>query len=386
LKYDQISYIYNKLNQLVLEKPALEPSLPYYYDNWGNLLKTPKWTYKYDLHNRLIEAVNGILSVKYSYDPLGQRVKSIVNTKEIYFIMSDMVEQARMEDNRTMFHTIGLDLTNSLNKTGGVGAYLASSTDRDNDNYLYDGNGNITATVGKDGVIKDKIVYSPFGKIEKGNRLVFNFSSKGVDETGLYYYGFRYYSPELGRWLNADPIGEIGGINVYAFINNNTNKFDYIGLHCRNCMEEYETCMNNNDIELADCRQDVLEEGADYELQLYDETSRQYNAALAVAESIYAADMEVCNSINKSTPWGKIKYIGCCIIAESARASLGGLAWGAYKIAWAGVAGIVAAWEVGRFYSCSAVYVAMNEICFDSFESCMKDYGYDDRGCPCGTR
>jgi RHS repeat-associated protein len=30
--------------------------------------------------------------------------------------------------------------------------------------------------------------------------------------TGLLYFGHRYYSPELGRWLSRDPIGEDGGL------------------------------------------------------------------------------------------------------------------------------------------------------------------------------
>jgi hypothetical protein len=41
------------------------------------------------------------------------------------------------------------------------------------------------------------------------NDFHFWFSSKYLDsETGLYYYGYRYYSPMLGRWLSRDPIGE----------------------------------------------------------------------------------------------------------------------------------------------------------------------------------
>jgi len=36
-------------------------------------------------------------------------------------------------------------------------------------------------------------------------------------ETGWYDYGFRYYNPAAGRWLSRDPIGERGGINLYAF-------------------------------------------------------------------------------------------------------------------------------------------------------------------------
>ena len=33
---------------------------------------------------------------------------------------------------------------------------------------------------------------------------------------GVHYYGYRYYSPDLGRWINRDPIRERGGINVYG--------------------------------------------------------------------------------------------------------------------------------------------------------------------------
>ena len=40
----------------------------------------------------------------------------------------------------------------------------------------------------------------------------YRFSTKyHDDETGLVYYGYRYYSPNLGRWLSRDPIGERGG-------------------------------------------------------------------------------------------------------------------------------------------------------------------------------
>ena len=35
------------------------------------------------------------------------------------------------------------------------------------------------------------------------------------------YYGFRYYSPAIGRWTTRDPLGEAGGLNLYAFVGNN---------------------------------------------------------------------------------------------------------------------------------------------------------------------
>jgi len=37
---------------------------------------------------------------------------------------------------------------------------------------------------------------------------------------GLYYYGYRYYSPRLGRWLSREPLGEDASANLYTFANN----------------------------------------------------------------------------------------------------------------------------------------------------------------------
>ena len=48
---------------------------------------------------------------------------------------------------------------------------------------------------------------------------------------GVRYYGYRYYSTELGRWVSRDPIGEMGGVYESLFIGNNPiGKFDLLGL------------------------------------------------------------------------------------------------------------------------------------------------------------
>ena len=49
--------------------------------------------------------------------------------------------------------------------------------------------------------------------------------------SGVRYYGFRYYNPQTGRWLNRDPIEEEGGSNLYGFVGNDSlNGFDPLGL------------------------------------------------------------------------------------------------------------------------------------------------------------
>jgi len=47
------------------------------------------------------------------------------------------------------------------------------------------------------------------------------YSGKEMDDSGLYYYGARYYAPWLQRWVSADPAGAVDGLNLYAMVDNN---------------------------------------------------------------------------------------------------------------------------------------------------------------------
>ncbi|KND55384.1 putative insecticidal toxin complex [Candidatus Paraburkholderia kirkii] len=47
------------------------------------------------------------------------------------------------------------------------------------------------------------------------------YSGKERDATGLYYYGYRYYQPWVGRWLSVDPAGTVDGLNLYHMARNN---------------------------------------------------------------------------------------------------------------------------------------------------------------------
>jgi RHS repeat-associated protein len=68
--------------------------------------------------------------------------------------------------------------------------------------------------------------YDPFGNLlglagPLAEANLYRFSSKEFHaSSGLYYYGYRFYEPRLQRWLNADPIGEAGGKNLYLFAGN----------------------------------------------------------------------------------------------------------------------------------------------------------------------
>jgi len=72
--------------------------------------------------------------------------------------------------------------------------------------------------------IAAKYEYDPYGNLIASSGTYaeanpFRFSTKWFDdETGLCYYGYRYYSPRLGRWMSSDPAEEHG--NLYLFTSN----------------------------------------------------------------------------------------------------------------------------------------------------------------------
>ena len=114
-----------------------------------------------------------------------------------------------------------------------------------NRNYFaaYDHNGNVSALERDDGLLAAAYEYSPFGEPMRADVSAsdstmqdnpFRYSTRYTDlESGLVYYGLRYYSPILGRFINRDPIQEQGGVNLYGFVfNNPVSSLDVLGLSC----------------------------------------------------------------------------------------------------------------------------------------------------------
>ena len=137
----------------------------------------------------------------------------------------------------------GLDLSGSLQGAGGVGGLLAvtgQSPPPAPSTFIpcFDGNGKVIAylDLGTDAPVAD-FEYGPFGETLRAtgsfaNDAAFRFSTKFTDaETGLCYYGFRYYSPQTGRWQSRDPIEEQGGYNLFGIVSNNLiNRVDCLAL------------------------------------------------------------------------------------------------------------------------------------------------------------
>ncbi len=83
-----------------------------------------------------------------------------------------------------------------------------------------------------DGEVVQHIEYVPFGEvfIEERNNIwntPYLFNAKELDEeTGLYYYGARYYEPRLGLWISCDPEEEnYPTFNSYCYTANNPIRY-----------------------------------------------------------------------------------------------------------------------------------------------------------------
>jgi RHS repeat-associated protein len=211
----------------------------YTYDADGNLTSDGRWTNIWDGENRLINITSlattptaSQYSLALTYDYMGRRIQKIVSTNNgSAWVVSytnrfvydgwNVVAILDGANNLLTTFTWGLDLSGSPQGAGGVGG-LISMTVHSGPNagtyfYCYDGNGNVVALVNAaNGSLAQTYEYDPFGQITRssgylGNLNPFLFSTKYYDwETGLYYYGYRYYNPSTGRWPNRDPIRELG--------------------------------------------------------------------------------------------------------------------------------------------------------------------------------
>jgi len=202
------------------------------YDADGNLLTDGTFSFTYDAVNRLVSvSTNGILVLANFYDANSRRVKKVTPEYTVTFFYDDwnLIEERIVHTNgttSTIHYYWGKDLSGTVQGAGGIGGLLYLAVDGAIYIPCYDNNGNVTRYLDTNGNTVAQYTYDAFGNItSKSGALAdffrHRFSTKHFDgETGFYYYGYRFYHPPLMRWLNRDPIGEEGGVNLYGFCRN----------------------------------------------------------------------------------------------------------------------------------------------------------------------
>ena len=225
------AYSYNADNQLTSDGVN-----SYSYDNNGNLESisgSPAMNFTYNVLNQLVEYSDGSQVYNYSYDALGNRIAKEVNTTTTKYVVNpaaglpSVIAETDVNGTITAYYVYGLGLISKIDASGEDAYY-----------YQYDGLGSTVAITDENGTIVNKYAYGDFGE-EAENRVEgvsnpFRYVGRyGVqtDADDLLYMRARYYKPSVGRFINKDPIGLAGGMNLYNYVGGNPiGRIDPMGL------------------------------------------------------------------------------------------------------------------------------------------------------------
>ena len=226
------------------------------YDHWGNLVSRRNGLYEqhyaYDADNRLVSArgtgPEGRFEARYHYDALGRRTRKIVTTTH------------GTTDTRFLWQ--GYRLLQEQQESGLRSTYVYDPNEawsplarvdhlRDQSSgeiywFNTDLNGAPLEVTDERGAVRWSGQYGSFGEVrhqsEGFSRLVnrtamahqpLRYAGQYADgETGLHYNLFRYYDPQVGRFIVQDPIGLNGGWNLYQYAPNPLGWIDPLGLKC----------------------------------------------------------------------------------------------------------------------------------------------------------
>jgi len=202
----------------------LNGNLRYERDDNEVVLREFQW----DARNRLVAIIDGDNTTEFEYDGLDRRVRIVekendVEQSNVTFLWSGSeIIQKRAADAETI-------LRNYFDDGFTEGA--------DNFYYTKDHLGSIREVVAYDGTtIESRYEYTPWGVVTRtdGTGVESDFLYTGHlyhESSGLFLAQYRAYDPRTGRWLSRDPLGEIAGYNLYAYVlNDPINLWDPLGL------------------------------------------------------------------------------------------------------------------------------------------------------------
>jgi len=188
----------------------------------GNLIQKvgngATWTYEWNAENQLTRVMKDSVEVAtFSYDPSGRRIEKAVGGRHhayLYDALGILQEQVTEGATTTSHQYVqGPWIDEPLAREEVAQGILT---------YLHaDGIASIVGATSATGAVLDVSNYDAWGGITTGvTEGGYAYTGREWDpEVDLYYYRFRYYSPESGRFLSEDPIGTIDE-NLYTYVLN----------------------------------------------------------------------------------------------------------------------------------------------------------------------
>ncbi|HEX3036340.1 MAG TPA: RHS repeat-associated core domain-containing protein [Thermodesulfobacteriota bacterium] len=203
----------------------------YAHDVNGNVLEDHSFTYEYDSENRLVKVLsNGNIIVEYTYDGDGRRISKTAYGEITYYAYGAGLNVL------TEFNAQGVpkhDYIYAGNKNIARVNFDGSGVKQNTSFYHTDHLGSSLAMTDESTTVVWGQTYLPFGDAYRGignQNNSHQYTGKEFDEdTGLYYYGARYYHAGLGRFMSIDPAPGIltdpQSWNRYSYTLNNPYKY-----------------------------------------------------------------------------------------------------------------------------------------------------------------
>lgn len=184
------------------------------HDANGHLVSDGTRTYTWDVRGRLAGVSASGSNNQFTYDPFGLRTGKVVDGIATSYLLDDQDVVSEISGGNRI-HTLH-------------GPMVDQPLSREGLYFTPDHLGSTTTLTDSTGSVVQQYRYSPFGETSRSTTVnnPFQFAGRENDETGLYYYRARHYSPKWGRFVSQDPIGFEGGdSNLYAYVGNNPVDF-----------------------------------------------------------------------------------------------------------------------------------------------------------------
>lgn len=204
-QYNNQTYkpVYDEEGSLLSEFPLAEGV----YDDDGKLIQKGDLFYKYNDKDQLIEVVSKSMKAQFSYDEKDRRIckkiESQDGVEEYKYFYLEQIPIAILK-NGTLHH-LQVPLPPNIYT---LTKFVAFETNGQTYIPIYSFPNNISKLINKDTKETISFCIDPYGcNLHKQPKITpFLFASKEYDsETGLVYFGHRYYDPTLRTWLTADP-------------------------------------------------------------------------------------------------------------------------------------------------------------------------------------